>query len=90
VIYDLIHLYNKLMKKRHITNSLVDKVLPCLSLPLTRIFRLKKHIKLLVSSSMRTESGRIVQGTYQSPILLQYREAGGGVRCLDITLRSLE
>lgn len=90
VIYDLIHLYNKLMKKIHITNSVVDKVLPCLSLPLTRIFRLKKHIKLLVSSSMRTDSGRIVQGAYQSPILLQYREADRAVRCLEITLRSLE
>jgi hypothetical protein len=90
VIYDLIHLYNKLMKKIHMTNSVVDKVLPRLSLPLTHIFRFKKNIKLLVVGGMRAGSGRIVQGTYQSPILLQYRKADKGVRYLDITLRSLE
>ena len=89
-IYDIIHLYNRLMKNVQISPSVVDKALSCLSTLVSRIFRLKRHISLLVSSSAETGIGRIVQGTYQSPILLQHQRADKDVRCLEITLRSFE
>jgi len=36
---------------------------------------------------METESGRIVLGAYQSPILLQHQNSDKDVRCLKTTLR---
>ena len=87
-IYDIIHLYNELTKSVQFRPSVLEKVLSSLSAPISRIFRLKRHITLLVSNRVGTEAGRIVQGTYQSPILLQYQIADKGVRCLEITLRN--
>ncbi len=89
-VHDLIHLYNKLMTNVQIGRFFIDKVSSYLSNPVSRIFRLKRHIKLLVSSSVETGTGRILQGTYQSPILLQRKRAHKGVRCLEITLRNFE
>ncbi len=86
VIYDLIHLYNELMKNTQAVHSVANKVLSYLSTPALHVFRLKRHINLLVSSSVGTGIGRIVQGTYQSPILLQHQRPKKDVRCLEITL----
>ena len=88
--YDLIHLYNKIMSNMQIGHSVPDRVLSYLSTPASRILRLKRHINLLVSISSETGAERIVQGTYQSPILLQYQKADRGVRYLEITLSSFE
>jgi len=88
--YDLIHLYNELMDTVPVGRSIIDRILSVLSHPASRILRLKRHISLLVSSSQDTGDSRIVQGTYQSPILVQHNPADEGVRYLDITLRSFE
>jgi hypothetical protein len=85
-IYDLIHLYNELMNSLIIGRSVIDRVFSYLSAPASRIFRLKRQINLLVSNSVETGPSRIVQGTYQSPILLQRRKADKDVRRLEITL----
>jgi len=90
VIYDLIHLYNKLMKNTQIVHSVVNKVLSYLSTPAFYVFRLKRHVTLLVTSDAETGIARIVQGTYQSPILLQHQRPDKDVRCLEITLRRFE
>lgn len=89
-IYDLIHLYNVLMNNLQMGRSVVDKALSFLSSPASRIFRLKRNIQLLVSNSAETGPERIVQGTYQSPILLQYQMADRDSRSLQITLWNLE
>ncbi|HSE83134.1 MAG TPA: hypothetical protein VLB01_01135 [Thermodesulfobacteriota bacterium] len=89
-IYDLIHLYNELMDNVPGSFSIVDKLLSYLSAPASRIFRLKSHISLLVSDTVAVGHGRIVQGTYQSPILVQYRKDDKEVRCLEITLWNFE
>lgn len=88
-VYDLVHLYNELMEKLRLNSFLAEKVSSSLSVPMTRIFCLKKGISLMVS---RNENGtwRILQGKYQSPILLQYRSPKKGVRCLQITVKNFE
>ncbi len=90
VIYDLIHLYNALMKNTQVVHSVVNRVLSHLSTPAFHAFRLKRHINLLVSRDVETGIGRIVQGTYQSPILLQHQRPDKYGRCLEITLRRFE
>ena len=85
--YDLIHLYNDLMDSVPVGRSVIDRFLSVLSSPAKRILRLKRHVSLLVSDSMETGASRIVQGQYQSPILVQHHPATNGVRHLDVTLR---
>ena len=85
--YDLIHLYNDLMDNVPVGRSVIDRFLSVLSSPAKRILRLKRHVSLLVSDSAETGTSRIVQGQYQSPILVQHHPATNGVRYLDVTLR---
>lgn len=88
--YDLIHLYNEFLEHLPIGRSVVDGIMSVLSTPAYRILRLKRHVSLLVSSSAQTGPGRIVQGTYQTPILVQHHRPASGVRYLDVTLRSFQ
>ena len=85
--FDLIHLYNELLDTVPVGRSVIDKIMGVLSTPASRILRLKRNISLLVSSSPQTGPERIVQGTYQSPIMVQHHPSDQGVRHLDITLR---
>ena len=85
--YDLIHLYNDLMDSVPVGRSVIDRFLSVLSSPAKRILRLKRHVSLLVSDGAETGTSRIVQGQYQSPILVQHHPATNGVRHLDVTLR---
>lgn len=85
--YDLIHLYNEFMDSVPLGRSVVDRVFSALANPASRILRLKRHLSLPVSARQRTGPSRILQGTYQSPILVQHHPAEKGVRYLDITLR---
>lgn len=85
--YDLIHLYNELMDTVPVGRSVIDRILSFLSTPASRIMRLKRHISLLVSNSEETGPEPIIQGTYQSPILVQHHPSKEGVRYLDITIR---
>lgn len=89
-IYDLVHLYNTLVKNIKSGQSVIDNVSSYLSTPLSRIFRLKRHINLLISRHEETGTGRIAQGTYQSPILLQHKRPNKDVRCLEVTLMNFE
>ena len=54
-----------------------------------RILRLKRHVNLLVSPGQESGPGHIVQGTYQTPILVQHDRPTSGVRQLDITVWSI-
>ncbi|MEE2657803.1 MAG: hypothetical protein VX733_04810 [Candidatus Latescibacterota bacterium] len=86
--YDLIHLYNEFMEHLPFGRSVVDRVMAVLSTPAYRILGLKRHVSLLVSSSEESGPGRIVHGTYQTPILVQHHTPEGGKRRLDVTLRN--
>ncbi len=85
-VYDLIYLYNEVMDNIQLGRSAIDRAMAYVSAPAARIFRLKRQISLLISNSVEPGPGRIVQGTYQSPILLQYQSTPKGFRGLEITL----
>ena len=88
--YDLIHLYNQLMDTVPVGRAVIDRLLSALSSPASRILRLKRHVSLLVSNGATSGPGHIVQGTYQSPIMVQHCQADRGVRHLDIVIRSFD
>ena len=85
--YDSLRFYNELLDQVPVGRSVIDRIVSVLSTPAQRILRLKRHIRLLVSDSAGAGAERILQGTYQSPILVQHQPAEGGVRTLDVTLR---
>jgi hypothetical protein len=85
-IYDLIHLYNEVMDNVQIGRSILERGLSFLSGPALRLFRLKRSIQLFISGPGEAGRERIMQGIYQSPILIQYQQAEQGARGLEITL----
>lgn len=88
--YDLIHLYNEFVSSLPFGRVTVDRIMSALSTPAYRMLRLKRHVSLLVSTSSETGPERIVQGTYQTPILVQHHKPDRGIRALVITLRRFE
>ena len=85
-VYDLLHLYNEIMDVLGVGRSVADRILSRLSGPAHRLFRLKRRVSYLVSSTPETGPGRIVEGEYQSPILIQHRPSESGVRSLEVVL----
>ena len=85
-LYDLIHLYNEVMDNVQIGRAILERGLSFLSGPAARFFRLKRGIELFIAGPGEAGQERIMQGIYQSPILIQYQQAAHGVRGLEITL----
>ena len=88
--YDFIRLYNEFVNVLPMGRSIVNRIVSVLSTPAYRILRLKRHVSLLVSTSKETGNERIVQGTYQSPILVQHHRPKSGVHHLDVTIRRFQ
>lgn len=84
--FDLVTVLNRLIDKLGMNESLVEKVLARLmALPADRFLRMKRSVNLLVST---TESGpsRVVSGSYQSPILVQWEKSARQARTVEIAL----
>lgn len=85
--YDLVHVLNELMDAFRVSESVVERIVAAfMGVPASRFLRVKRSASLLVSDTAGNGKGRIVQGTYQSPILVQWRRADGQVRRLDVTI----
>jgi hypothetical protein len=69
-----------------VSESVVERVLNrILAVPASRFLRMKRKISLPVFDPDGGGRGRIVEGTYQSPILVQWR-SDGGTRTVEVTL----
>jgi thiamine phosphate synthase YjbQ (UPF0047 family) len=85
--YDLVQLFNEIMDKFHISQSILEKVLSkFLALPAERFLQVRRNISLLFSNQIDGAPARIVEGTYQSPILVQWKEAPRRLRRLRLTI----
>ncbi len=47
---------------------------------------MKRSVDLLVSDSKTPGCGTVVEGTYQAPIMVQWRRAQRGARQVNVTL----
>jgi hypothetical protein len=89
--YDLVRLFNQFCDALHINESLMERVLARLiAVPAERFLQMKRSVSLLVSDHRVRGRGMIADGTYQSPILVQWSKAAGGQRFIDVTLTRLE
>lgn len=85
--YDLVHVLNELMDAFRVSESVVERIVAAfMGVPAARFLRVKRSVSLLVSDAEGNGRGRIVQGTYQSPILVQWRRPEDQVRRLDVTI----
>ncbi len=85
--YDMVRVFNELFDTFRMNETLVEKILARLiALPAARFLRMKRSVSLLVSDRERDGRGAVVQGCYQSPILVQWHKADGQQRTVDITL----
>jgi hypothetical protein len=57
-----------------------------MSVPASRFLGMKRNVSLLVSDGEGHGKGRLIQGTYQSPILIQWKNAPQQTRYLDVTI----
>ncbi len=85
--YDLVRVFNQLVDALGLRESRVENVLArAIAMPASRFLRMKRAVSLLVSDRACAGRGAIVEGTYQSPILVQWHRGARQSRGLDVTL----
>jgi hypothetical protein len=87
--YDFVRVMNTGLDTLRLRGSIVETLLArTLAVPAARFFRMRRSVSLLVAE---TDTGRlsIVEGPYQSPILVQWQNAPRKTRMLDVTLTEL-
>ena len=85
--YDLVYALNRLVEKLGLESSFIERLLArTLEVGASRFFRMDRGVDLLVSDSRTPGKGNVVEGTYQTPILVQWRSAPQPTRHLDIAL----
>jgi hypothetical protein len=85
--YDLVRVFNRLVDALGLRESLVESVVSrAIGMPASRFLRMKRSISMLVSDTNPSGRAAIVEGTYQSPILVQWHRGQRQSRVLDVTL----
>jgi thiamine phosphate synthase YjbQ (UPF0047 family) len=88
--YDLVHVMNRVVDALGLRESLVERIIArTLAVPAARFLRMKRSVNLLVSDTPGTAHGHIVEGMYQSTILVQWHRAQRQSRVIDATLLRL-
>jgi hypothetical protein len=88
--HDLIRILNAGLETLGLGGSIVEKMVArTFAAPAARFFGMQRSISLLVGDA---GEGRLplVEGTYQSPILVQWERSASRSRALDVTLTRLE
>lgn len=85
--YDLVRALNKLVDALGLQSGRIERLLArTLALPASRFLRMQRTVDLLVSATGTSGRSAIVHGTYQAPILVQWKPAPGAVRTIDVSL----
>jgi thiamine phosphate synthase YjbQ (UPF0047 family) len=87
VKYDFVRTLNLVVDCLGLRDSRLESfVARLMAVPAARFLRMKRSVSLLVSDTESSGRGSIVEGTYQSPILVQWRRASREARVVDVTL----
>jgi thiamine phosphate synthase YjbQ (UPF0047 family) len=85
--YDLVRVFNRLLDALGLSQSPVENVLSrAIAMPASRFLRMKRSVSLLVSDRDKEGQGTVIEGTYQSPILVQWHRGARRSRVLDVTV----
>jgi thiamine phosphate synthase YjbQ (UPF0047 family) len=87
--YDFVRVLNQSLDTLGLRGSIVEKVLArTLAVPAARFFRMRRSVSLLVSERSDGTHG-LIEGTYQSPILVQWQRTPRQARLLEVTLTEI-
>jgi hypothetical protein len=87
--YDMVRVLNKGLDALGLRGSFIEKAMArTLAVPASRFFRMQRTVSLLVSAGEDGEPN-IVEGTYQSPILVQWQNAPRQSRVLDVAITEI-
>ena len=88
--YDLVQLTNKVLDKMGLSESVIERVIEkLLAVPAERFLRMQRSVSLLVNDYEEGSCGTIIQGRYQSPLLVQWNKPSSSrksSRTLKVTL----
>ena len=85
--YDLPHAVNRLLDALGIEAPMIERLVArSLEAPASRFMRMRRSVDLLVSDSAQPGQGALIEGTYQTPILVQWRAGKTPVRKLEVSL----
>src|ERR1700722_13316597 len=85
--YDMVRTFNQMFDALCLRESVVERVLArAIALPAARFLRMKRSVSLLVSDRGSAGRGAIMDGTYQSPILVQWNRAAHQSREIEIAI----
>jgi hypothetical protein len=89
--YDFVRALNRLLEALGLESSGIERLLArAMAVPASRFLRMQRSIDLLVSDTHTPGRGRIVAGTYQAPILIQWRPAARDARAVAVSLTAFE
>jgi len=87
--YDLVRVLNQSLDSLGLRGSIVEKIMArTLAVPAARFFRMRRSVSLLVSDCPNGSPG-IIEGTYQSPILVQWQQAPRQARILNVSISEI-
>ena len=87
--YDFVRVLNKSLDTLGLRGSILEKIMArTLAVPAARFFRTGRSVSLLISANVDNASG-IVEGTYQSPILVQWQHAPRQSRVLHASITEI-
>ncbi|MFQ5738053.1 MAG: hypothetical protein ACE5JX_03505 [Acidobacteriota bacterium] len=85
--YDLVQVVNEFLDALGLSESFLERIIgKFLAFPASRFLWMKRKVSLLVSEPEGDGRSSIIQGLYQSPILVQWKKANCQTRHLNVTL----
>ena len=85
--YDMVRVFNELVDALRLSDSVVEQIVSrFFGAPARHFLRMKRSVSLPISDRETPGEGRVAQGRYQSPILVQWRRSKPRARLVDITL----
>jgi thiamine phosphate synthase YjbQ (UPF0047 family) len=85
--YDLVSAVNSFVDAVGLGASRIERILGrILAVPASHFLRTRRTIDLLVSDEQSGGPGRLIHGTYQAPLLLQWSGASRRSRLIEVTL----
>jgi len=88
--YDLVHVVNEFIEATGLSESMAERIIDkFFQVPASRFLRMKRKVNLVVSDG-GSGQGSIINGTYQSPILVQWRRNDERVRNINVTFTRFE
>lgn len=87
--YDFVRFLNEVLDALGLSESVVERIIDRLmAYPAARFLRMKRSIRLMICEEEACGGrGPIVQGKYQSPILVQWAKSNGGTRRLSASIK---